>query len=65
MSGLPKSCSDVQQGRTAGLPKGRETYGDGAPIAVAGVTTCQGVRESRTQGKVAQVTGLTRYVRSA
>lgn len=65
MSGLPKSRSDVQQRRTAGSPKGREPHGDGAPIVVAGVTTCRGVRESRTQGKVAQVTGPSARVRDA
>jgi hypothetical protein len=41
----------------AGSPKGREFYGDGVPIVVAGVTTCQGGRESRLQGEGEQVTG--------
>src|SRR5580693_4900819 len=41
----------------AGSPKGRESYGDGVPIVVAGVTTCQGRRESRLQGEGEQVTG--------
>lgn len=45
----------VQQGRTTGSPKGREPQGDGVPVVVAGVTTRQGVRESRAQGKGAQV----------
>src|SRR5881392_4207743 len=40
-----------------GSPKGRESYGDRVPIVVAGVTTCQGGREGRLQGKGAQVTG--------
>ena len=41
----------------AGSPKGRESYGDGVPIVVAGVTTCQGRRENRLQGEGEQVTG--------
>ena len=40
-----------------GSPTGREPYGDGVPIVVAGVTTCQGGRESRPQGEGAQVIG--------
>ena len=40
-----------------GSPKGREPYGDGVPVVVAGVTTCQGGRESRPQGEGAQVIG--------
>jgi group II intron reverse transcriptase/maturase len=40
-----------------GSPKGRESYGDGAPIVAVGVTTHQGERESRSQGQVGQVTG--------
>jgi hypothetical protein len=40
-----------------GSPKGREPYGDAVPVVVAGVTTCQGVRESRKQGEGEQVTG--------
>src|SRR6266545_4349388 len=35
----------------AGSPTGREPYGDGVPIVVAGVTTCQGGRESRSTGR--------------
>jgi len=38
-----------------GSPTGREPYGDGVPVVVAGVTTGQGGRESRPQGKGAQV----------
>ena len=34
-----------------GSPNGREPYGDGGPVVVAGVTTCQGGRESRPQGE--------------
>ena len=41
-------------GTNAGSPTGK-AYGDGAPIVVAGVTTCQGERESRSQGEGAQV----------
>jgi hypothetical protein len=32
-----------------GSPKVRERYGDGGLIVVEGVTSLQGVRESRTQ----------------
>ena len=38
-----------------GSPKGREPYGDGVPVVVAGVTTGLEVRESRNEGKGAQV----------
>jgi hypothetical protein len=51
----------VTLGRTsrtnAGSPVGREPHGDGVPIVVVGVTAHQGGRESRLQGKGAQVTG--------
>lgn len=40
-----------------GSPKGREPYGDGGPVVVAGVTACQGGRESRPQGEGGQVMG--------
>ena len=40
-----------------GSPTGRESYGDGGPVVVAGVTTGQGGRESRPQGEGVQVTG--------
>jgi hypothetical protein len=40
-----------------GSPNGLESYGDGVPVVVVGVTTHQGGRESRLQGKGAQVTG--------
>jgi hypothetical protein len=49
----------------AGSPKGREPYGDGGLVVVAGVTTCQGGRESRPQGEGGQVTGHTRNGRFA
>src|SRR5213080_3416494 len=44
-------------GTNAGSPTGRELYGDGAPVVVAGVTAGQGGRESRPQGEGAQVIG--------
>jgi hypothetical protein len=51
----------VTLGRTtetnAGSPTGREPHGDVVPIVVVGLTTHQGGRESRPQGKGAQVTG--------
>ena len=37
------------------MPTGRESYGNGVPIVVMGVTPHQGERESRLQGKVEQV----------
>jgi hypothetical protein len=40
-----------------GSPTGRESYGDGGPVVVAEVTTCQGGRESRPQGEADQVIG--------
>ena len=40
-----------------GSPTGRESYGDGGLVVVAGVTPGQGVRESRLQGEGGQVTG--------
>jgi hypothetical protein len=48
-----------------GSPTGREPYGDGVPVVVVGVTTHQGGRESRPQGKGAQVTGYRRTGRYA
>jgi hypothetical protein len=42
-------------GTNVGSPTGRESYGDGGPVVVAGVTTGQGGRESRPQGKGGQV----------
>lgn len=40
-----------------GSPTGRESYGDGGPVVVAGVTPGRGVRESRNQGEGDQVIG--------
>jgi hypothetical protein len=40
-----------------GSPTGRESYGDGGLVVVAGVTPGQGGRESRPQGEGGQVTG--------
>jgi hypothetical protein len=39
-----------------GSPTGRESYGDGGPVVVAGVTPGRG-RESRPQGEGGQVIG--------
>ena len=57
MSGPPTFCSIRTTGTNAGSPTGRESYGDGGLVVVAGVTTCQGGRESRPQGEGGQVTG--------
>jgi hypothetical protein len=57
MSGPPKSCWQRMELTNVGSPKGRESYGDGVPVLVAGVTACQGGREGRPQGEGAQVTG--------
>ena len=40
-----------------GIACGARAQGDGVPTVVVGVTTHQGGRESRLQGKGAQVTG--------
>ncbi len=45
-------------GTNVGSPKGREPYGDGGLVVVAGVTACQGERESRLQGEGGQVTDI-------
>ena len=45
-------------GTNVGSPTGREPYGDGVPVVVVGVAPHQGGRESRPQGKGAQVAGL-------
>jgi hypothetical protein len=50
----------VQRRRTTGSPTGREPYGDGVPVVVAGVTTCREVRESRNKGEGAQVITMVR-----
>jgi hypothetical protein len=57
MSGPPTFRSTRTTGTNAGSPTGRESYGDGGLVVVAGVTTCQGVRENRKQGEGGQVTG--------
>ena len=44
-------------GTNVGSPTGREPYGDGGLVVVAGVTTGQGGRESRPQGEGGQVIG--------
>ena len=54
MGGL-SHARHVWRRRTAGSPTGREPYGDGVPVVVVGVTSHQGGRESRLQGKGAQV----------
>ena len=52
-------------GTNAGSPTGREPYGDGVPVVVVGATTHQGGRESRPQGKGAQMTGYPKAGRYA
>ena len=54
MNDAPKATYDVYCIRKAGSPTGRESYGDGVPMVVDGVTSIQGERESRLQGEVAQ-----------
>jgi hypothetical protein len=44
MSGAPKSRSIRMAKTNVGSPNGREPHGDGGPVVVAGVTTCQGGR---------------------
>jgi hypothetical protein len=44
MSGAPKSRSIRMTKTNVGSPTGREPHGDGGPVVVAGVTTCQGGR---------------------
>src|SRR3954463_7646512 len=50
MGGL-RRARYVQRRRTTRSPTGREPHGDGVPVLVAGVTTCQGGRENRTAGR--------------
>jgi hypothetical protein len=57
MSGPPKSRCHRTATTNVGSPTGRESYGDAVPVVVAGVTTCQGGRESRPQGEGEQVIG--------
>ncbi len=54
MSGLPTRCSDVFSGRNTGSPSCCETGGDRASILLVRVTSHQGDRENRLQGKVRQ-----------
>ena len=63
--GTPTSRSIRPRKGNAGSPTGREPYGDGVSVVVAGVTTCQGRRESRRQGEGTQVLGSTTTVRYA
>lgn len=55
----------VQFVRNTGSPKGREFYGDGAAIVVAGVTPRRGTRESRVQGEVQQAGKCNLWIRYA
>src|SRR4051794_30938155 len=55
MSGSPTFRSTRTTGTNVGSPTGRESYGDGGPVVVAGVTPGQGGRESRPQGEGGQV----------
>jgi hypothetical protein len=48
-----------------GSPTGRESYGDGGLVVVAGVTPGQGGREGRPQGEGGQVIGYYRTGRYA
>jgi hypothetical protein len=57
MSGRPKFRSTRTRRTNVGSPTERESYGDGGLVVVAGVTTCQGGRESRPQGEADQVIG--------
>jgi hypothetical protein len=50
-NGHPKSSWNVTYDRTAGLPKGCEPQGDGAPIVAGGVTPTHGGWESQPQGE--------------
>jgi hypothetical protein len=50
--GTPKSRSARTAVMNMGSPKGRESYGDGVPVLVGGVTSAQsGDRESRSTGR--------------
>jgi hypothetical protein len=51
MSGPPTSRSTRTTRTNVGSPMGRESYGDAVPVVVAGVTPCQGGRESRPHGR--------------
>ena len=67
MNGAPKSLCYVWQGRTWDRLTGacHVPYGDTGPVVVAGVTTCQGGRESRPQGQGGQVIGYPKARRYA
>ena len=39
--GTPKSCSIRTAVANMGSPKGRESYGDGVPVVIGGVTSAQ------------------------
>jgi hypothetical protein len=67
MNEAPKSLYDVWQGRTWDHLRGEcdAPYGDTGPVVVAGVTTCQGGRESRPQGQGGQVIGYPKAGRYA
>lgn len=54
MNGMLKSRYYVHRGRTRDHLRGEVPYGDGGPVVVAGVTSCQGGRESRPQGQGGQ-----------
>ena len=51
MSEAPKSIYYVSIVRNMGLPKFREGKGDGVPIVLAGVTSCQGDGNADHRGK--------------
>jgi hypothetical protein len=57
----------VQRKGNSGWPTGREPHGHGVSVVVVGVTTGQGVRESRSTGRrdtgVNRSTGTGRYAR--
>ena len=51
----PKGTDNVQLDRNSGLPKSRETHGNGVPIVPVGVTPYQGTWESQVQEEGGQV----------
>jgi len=53
-TGVLTHHDNITYDRTAGSPKGRESYGDGDSIVVGGVTTTQGDWESQSQGQGSQ-----------
>ena len=65
MSGSPTSGQTRVTGTNVGSPTGREPYGDGDLVVVAGVTPGRGGRESRLQGEGGQVIGHHRIGRYA